>query len=102
MPAPGNGTLAPAPLILCQWGQRASQSEAEFDGPHLGVAVLGQVCEGLEGLLEGGHSLAERGTVPGLATGLLTVGHGLGPHLASQGVVRQAFDVLGHLSSECR
>ena len=57
--------------------------------------MLGQVREGLEGLLEGGHGLAERGAVPGSGAGLLAVGHGLVPHLAPQGMVRQAFDLLG-------
>ena len=58
--------------------------------------ALGQVREGLEGLLEGGHRLAERGAVPGPGAGLLAVGHGLVPHLAPQGMVRQPFDLLGH------
>ena len=82
------------PPILSQLAQRDSQSEAELDGQPLGVAVLGQVREGLEGLFEGGHRLAERGAIPGPGAGLLAVGHGLVPHLASQGVVRQAFDLL--------
>ena len=68
--------------MLSQLGQRASQSEAEFDGQPPGVAVLGQVREGLEGLLEGDSRLAERGAVPGPGAGLLAVGHGLGPHFA--------------------
>ncbi len=42
-----------APPMLSQCAQRASQREAEIDGQHPGVAVLGQVREGLEGLLEG-------------------------------------------------
>ena len=58
--------------------------------------MLGQVREGLEGLLEGGHRLAERGAVVGPGAGLLAVGDGLVPHLAPQGMVRQAFDLLGH------
>ena len=55
-----------------------------------GIAVLGQVRQGLEGLLEGGPGLTERGAVVGPGTGLLAVGDGLGPHLAPQGMVRQA------------
>ena len=79
-----------------------SQSEAELEGQHPGVAVLGQVREGLEGLLEGGHRLAECGAVVGPGTGLLAVGHGLVPHLAPQGMVRQAVDLLGRpLGREC-
>ena len=84
------------PPTLSQCEQGAPQSEAELDRQHPGVAVLGQVREGLEGLLEVAHRLAERGTVIGLGAGLLAVGHGLVPHLAPQGMVRQAFDLLGH------
>ena len=51
--------------------------------------------KGVEGLLEGGHRLAERGAVVGPGAGLLAVGHGLVPHLAPQGMVRQPFDLLG-------
>ena len=76
--------------------QRASHSEAEIDGQGPGVAVLGQVCEGLEGLLEGGHRLAERGAVEGSGASLLAVCHGFVPHLASQGMVRQALDLLSY------
>jgi hypothetical protein len=53
------------------------------------------VRQGLEGLLEGGHRLMERGAVPSPGTGLLAVGHGFVPHLAAQGMVGQAFDLLG-------
>jgi hypothetical protein len=53
------------------------------------------VDEGLEGLLKRGHRLAERGAVIGPGAGLLAVGHRLVPHLASQSMVRQAFDRLG-------
>ena len=58
--------------------------------------MLGQVREGLEGLLEGGHRLAERGAVMGTGAGLLAVGHGLAPHLAPHGMVRQAVYLLSH------
>jgi hypothetical protein len=85
-----------APPILSQLGQRAIHSEAEFDGQHPGVAVLGQVIESLEGLLEGGQRLAECGAVPGPVASLLAADHGLAPHLPPQGMVRQAFDLLGH------
>ena len=42
-----------------------------------------------------GHRLAERGAVIGPGAGLPAVGDGLGPHLAPQGMLRQAFDLLG-------
>jgi hypothetical protein len=85
-----------APSILPQFDQREIQSEAELEGQHPGVTLLGQLCEGLEGLVEIGHGLTERGAVVGLGAGLLAVGHGFVPHLTPQGMVRQAFDRLGH------
>ena len=83
------------PPILAQCSQRASQCEAELEGQQPGVVGLGQVREGLEGLLEGAHRLVERGAVVGPGAGLLAAGHGLVPYFAPQGMVRQAFDVLG-------
>src|SRR5215831_8251461 len=85
------------PPNLSQLDQLVSQSEAELDGPYSGVAVLGQVREGLESLLEGGHRLAEGGAVVGPGAGLPAVGDGLVPHLAPQGMVRQALHLLGSL-----
>ena len=104
--------------MLSQCDQWTSQSDAEIDGQHPGGAVpgqvrkrvpiyngvmghhdgavLGQVREGLERLLEERHRLTERGAVIGLGAGLPAVGHGLVPHLAPQGMVGQAFDLLGH------
>jgi hypothetical protein len=84
-----------APPILSQYTQRVSQRETELNGQHSGIAGLGQVREGLERLLEGGHRLAERGTVVGPGASLPAAGHGLVPHLAPQGMVRQTFDLLG-------
>ena len=84
-----------APPMLSQLGQRASQREAEIDGQPPGVAVLGQVREGLEGLLEVDSRLAERGAIPGPGADLLAVGHGLTPHLRTHGMVSQALDMVG-------
>jgi hypothetical protein len=75
--------------------QCACQREAELDGQYSGVAGLGQVREGLEGLLEGGHRLAECDAVEGPGAGLLAVGDGFVPYLAPQGMLRQAVDLLG-------
>ena len=72
------------------------QREAEIEGQLPGVAVLWQVREGLEGLIKGGDRLAEGGAVVGPGARLLAVGDGLVPHLAPQGMVRQAFDLLGY------
>jgi hypothetical protein len=50
-------------------------------------------------LLEGSHRLAERSAVVGPGTDLLAVGHGLVPHRATQGMMRQAFDLVRALPS---
>jgi hypothetical protein len=94
-PSLGLAQQGEALLVRSQWLQHASQREAELDGQHPGVAGLGQVREGLEGLLERGQRFAERGAVVGSSTGLLAVGHGLVPHLPPQRMVRQAFNLLG-------
>src|SRR4029450_6315835 len=86
---------SPLPPMLSECGQRAYQGEAELEGQHPGVAGLGQVCESLESLLEGGYRLAERGAVPGPSAGLLAVGDSLVPYLTSQGMVCQAVHLLG-------
>ena len=91
-----------APSMLSQSAQRASQRKAEIDGPPQVSPSVGQVREGLEGLLEGGDRLAEGGAVIGPGASLLAVGDGLVPHLAPHGMVRQAFDLLGHpLGRQC-
>src|SRR2546428_214734 len=51
--------------MLSQCAQRAIHSEAQIDGQLPGVAVLRQVREGLEGLVEEGQRLAECGAVVG-------------------------------------
>ena len=64
--------------------------------------------EGAERLLEILHSLAVGRPHQGLVPRLPTVRQGLVPHLAPQGMVRQAFDLvrasprshLGHLTSD--
>jgi hypothetical protein len=83
-----------APPMLSQCVQWFIQSEAQLEGQSPGVAVLGEVREGLEGLLEGGHRLAECGAVVSPGASLLTVGDGPVPHLIPQGMVRQACDLL--------
>ena len=82
--------------MFSQLAQRGSQSEAERDGQPPSVAILGQVREGLEGLVKVGCGLAERGAIADPSAGLLAVGHSLVPRLAPQGMVRQAFDLLDH------
>src|SRR5262249_22541942 len=52
--------------------------------------------EGAERLLEVPHGLAVGRPRHGLLSGLPEVHQGLVPHVALQGVMRQAFDLLGH------
>ena len=52
--------------------------------------------EGTERLLEVPHGLAVGRPRQGLLPRLPAVRQGLVPHLAPQGMVRQAFDLLGH------
>src|SRR5262249_24139973 len=88
-----------APPILSQLEQGACQREVEIEGQPLGVTALGQLPEGLEGLLKGSHRFTERGVVEGPDTGLLTVVHGFVPDLTPHGMVRQAFDLIWVLPS---
>jgi hypothetical protein len=63
------------PLQLSQLGQRVAQREADVDGQHPGIAVLGQVRESLESLLAGGRCLAEGGALHGSDGGVTEIGH---------------------------
>ena len=60
------------------------------------VALLRQMREGAERLLEVPHGLAVGRPRHGLLPRLPAVRQGLVPHLPPQGMVRQAFDLLGH------
>ena len=56
----------------------------------------GRCWKGTERLLEGPHGLAVGRPRHGLLPRLPAVRQGLVPHLAPQGMVGQAFDLLGH------
>ena len=75
--------------------ERRAQGEPEIDGLLARVALLWQMREGTERLLEVPHSLAVGRPRHGLLPGLPAVCQGLVPHLAPQGMVGQAFDLLG-------
>ena len=76
--------------------ERRAQGEPEIDGLLARVACLRQMREGAERLLEVPHGLAVGRPRQGLLPCLPAVCQGLVPHLAPQGMVRQAFDLLGH------
>ena len=59
-----------------------------------GVTTLGKMRQGGQRLLVGGHGFPMRRTPSRSGAGLSEVAQGLVPVLASQGVVRQPFDLL--------
>ena len=81
---------------IARWTERQAQGEPEIDGLLARVARLRQMREGTERLLEVPHGLAVGRPRQGLLPRLPAVRQGLVPHLAPQGMVRQAFDLLGH------
>ena len=82
--------------------ERRAQGEPEVDGLLARGALLRQMLEGTERLLEVLHGLAVGRPRHGLLSRLPAVRQGLVPHFAPQGMVRQAFDLLGYpVSGEC-
>ena len=71
------------------------QVESEVDGLLLRGTALREMREGCQGLLEARHNLSQGRTRERLGTGLPTVRHGLVPDLASEGMLRQPFCLLG-------
>ena len=82
--------------VFPEWQQRTAQVEADIDGLLVPGAALRELLQGHQRLLEGGHRLAVGRARHRPGPRLPAVGHGLVPHLAPQGVVRQAIDLLGH------
>ena len=75
--------------------QGCAQVKPEIDGLRQRVAVLGEVLQGHQRLLEGGHRLAVGRARQRLGPRLPAVGHSLVPHLTPEGMVRQPVDLLG-------
>src|SRR5262249_31944543 len=75
--------------------ERRAQSEVEVDGLLTCGALVRQMRESTERLLEVSHGLAVGRPRHGLLSRLPAVCQGLVPHFTPQGVVRQAFDLLG-------
>jgi hypothetical protein len=84
------------PFPLSQREERSAQVETEIDGLREGITRLRQTPEGTERLLEVLHGLAVGRACHGLLPRLPAVRQGLVPHLPPQGMVGQAFDLLGH------
>ena len=79
--------------------ERRAQGEPEIDGLLARGALLWQMREGAERLLEVPHGLAVGRPPHGLLPRLPAVRQGLVPHLAPQGMVGQAFDLVWVLPS---
>ena len=81
--------------------ERQAQGEPEIDGLLARGTRLRQMQKGAERLLEEPHGLAVGRPRQSLLPRLPAVRQGLVPHLPPQGMVGQAFDLLGHpLSGE--
>ena len=79
-----------------RWEKRRAQREPEINALFACLPRLRQLREGPEGLLEGLHRLAVGGPRHGLLPRLPAVRQGLVPDLAPQGMMGQAFHLLGH------
>ena len=90
----GGGQGGASLLLLADRGIQRAEAPVAVGLERAHTQCLSQ-GEGLDGLLEVAHCFAECGAVPGPRTGLLTVGHGLVPHRAPHGMMRQAVDLLG-------
>src|SRR5262245_22855736 len=75
--------------------ERHAQGESEINGLRARVARLRQMREGAERLLEGPYRLAVGRPRQGLFACLPTVGHGLVPDFAPQGMIGEPFRLLG-------
>ena len=98
----GLAEVVEQPLDLAEAVERDLKIEPEVDGLLARLGALGQMRQGAEGLLEAAHGLPVRGSRHGLGGGLAEVRHGLRPHLAPQGVLRQPLDLLAEsIGVEC-
>jgi len=82
-----------APLDFTQKEKRTAQVEAEIDGLRLSVRTLWESLQRVQRLLKIAHRVAIRRVGHGFGSGLVAVGYGLVPHLATQSVVRPPVDL---------
>src|SRR5262249_53802550 len=81
--------------IVTNRSERRVESKPQIDGLLACVALLRQMMQGAERLLKGLYGLAVGRPRHGLLPGLPEVRQGLVPHFAAQGLVGQAFGLLG-------
>src|SRR5262249_22170112 len=90
------------PSPVSETPKRKIQGKAQIDGLFTYGLTLGQMLQRLQRLLKGGYGLVMGRPCHRLLPRLLAVSDGLAPYLAPQGVVRQAFDILGYsVPDEC-
>ena len=83
------------PLPVRERNQRGPEIEPEVDGELGDVALLRDMAERLERLLEVGDRLTVRGAAHRPESRLAEIADCLLPHLAVQGMVGEPFHVLG-------
>ena len=76
--------------------ERIAQGQPEIDGLLDRVPPFRQMLERAERLLEGPHRLTVGRMRHGFLSRLPAIRQGLVPHLAPQGMMGQAVDLLGH------
>ena len=82
------------PHEFSQRKERRAQVEPQIDGLLVRVTTLGEMLQGQQRLFTARHRLAVGRVLGRLGTCEPAVHHGFVPHLAPQGMVRQAFDLL--------
>ena len=80
---------------LSEGSERIAKVEPEVDSLLDRLAILGEMREGGERLLEACDGFPVGGTCGGLHPGLTGVGDGLVPDLAPEGMVGETIDLLG-------
>src|SRR5262249_32266365 len=82
------------PTMLSERQERIAEAEAEIDGLLACVLMLREMLKRHQRLLEVLDRLPVGRTRRGLGTGLTKVTQGLAPHLAPEGMVREAFSLF--------
>ena len=80
--------------MLSERQERIAQVEAEIDGLLARVLMLREMLQRHQRLLEAPDRFPVGRARGGLGTGLTKVREGLSPHLAPEGMVRQAFNLF--------
>src|SRR5215216_6206561 len=83
--------------MLAERQERIAEVEAEIDGLLARLLMLRKMPQRDQRLLEAPYRLPVGRARGGLVTGLTEVREGLSPHLASEGMVREGFNLFIHM-----